>query len=407
MIKMTVAAAVAGVLACSLGARVAGAADGTPWYDGPLQLRLRGVLYEPTGSSDSFQLIGAGGTPTNGSGELKLGSKFYPELSAELYFSEHWSTEIAVPLATKIGVKLSGQSIGDEKVMPMTWTAKYRFADSDTWRPYVGAGVHITQYSGFNAAIPATYAASGPISTDDTTYGFALQAGLDWKIAHSVFLNADIRYLAHDEPTVNAPVNVGQLSNNPLLISIGIGYRFGGSPAAAAAPVVAAMTPPPPPPAPPPPPPPPPPPQVEPDTDGDGVPDSRDLCPNTPRGTRVDSVGCPCDISQEVHFATGSAKLTTEDKALLDQTIVTLNQVHFRDGEIDGFTDSVGSKKMNEKLSERRARAVADYLAAHGIGTGQVKTVGFGEENPVDDNKTKEGRAHNRRVVIKRIDCVK
>ena len=47
------------------------------------------------------------------------------------------------------------------------------------------------------------------------------------------------------------------------------------------------------------------------------------------RGVRVDKVGCPCDVTQEVHFATGSAELTAQDKALLDQLIPTLQKVHF------------------------------------------------------------------------------
>jgi len=405
MRMIALATAVAGTLTLTIGARAAYAADNGGWDDGPFQLRVRGVFFEPTASSDNFNLTTTGGATT--SNDLKLAGKFYPEFDGELYFSDHWSTEVALPFATQMSIKLSGRQIGTEKLMPITWTAKYTFKEFDPWRPYVGAGIHITNFSYPTANIPAGYTAAGPISTDDTAYGFVLQGGVDWKISHSVFLNADLRYLTHVDPSVNSAAGIQSLKIDPLLISIGIGYRFGGSPAAAvaaAAPVLAA---PPAPPPPPPPLPPAPPPTPVVDSDGDGVPDSLDQCPNTPRGSRVDAVGCPCDISQEVHFATGSAKLTPEDQVELDQVIVTLKQAHFKDGEIDGYTDSTGGKAMNEKLSERRARAVADYLAAHGLPETHVTTMGYGEADPVGDNKTKEGRAHNRRVVVHRTDCAR
>ena len=110
-------------------------------------------------------------------------------------------------------------------------------------------------------------------------------------------------------------------------------------------------------------------------------------------------------MTREVHFATGSAELNAEDKAMLDDVVPQLKKLHFINGEIEGHTDSVGGSAMNQRLSERRAKAVSDYLAAHGISGGRVTTVGYGETKPVADNTSKEGRAHNRRVVIRRTDC--
>ena len=112
-------------------------------------------------------------------------------------------------------------------------------------------------------------------------------------------------------------------------------------------------------------------------------------------------------MTQEVHFATDSSVLTEEDKALLDKMIVTLKRLNFVDGEVDGYTDSTGSAKYNQGLSERRAQAVADYLTSNGIGTHRFTVKGYGQENPVADNKTREGRAHNRRVVLHRTGCGK
>jgi OOP family OmpA-OmpF porin len=112
-------------------------------------------------------------------------------------------------------------------------------------------------------------------------------------------------------------------------------------------------------------------------------------------------------MTQEVHFATNSSELTDQDKALLDKMIVTLKRLNFVDGEVDGYTDSTGSAKYNQGLSERRAQAVADYLTSNGIGAHRLTVKGYGEENPVADNKTREGRAHNRRVVLHRTGCGK
>ena len=110
-------------------------------------------------------------------------------------------------------------------------------------------------------------------------------------------------------------------------------------------------------------------------------------------------------MTQEVHFASDSSVLTEEDKASLDKMIATLQRLHFVDGEIDGYTDSTGSPAYNQKLSERRAAAVADYLINHGIAGARMTVKGYGEDNPVADNKTREGRAHNRRVVLHRTGC--
>jgi OOP family OmpA-OmpF porin len=121
----------------------------------------------------------------------------------------------------------------------------------------------------------------------------------------------------------------------------------------------------------------------------------------------VDQYGCPCDVTQEVHFATDSSVLTDEDKALLDKMIVNLKRLNFVTGEVDGYTDSTGSAAHNQALSERRAQSVADYLTSNGISGGRLSVKGYGEENPVADNKTREGRAHNRRVVLHRTNCGK
>ena len=145
-----------------------------------------------------------------------------------------------------------------------------------------------------------------------------------------------------------------------------------------------------------------------PDADNDGVCDADDACPNTPPGTRVGPAGCDCDYVLRTHFAFNSAELNAEDKAALDQLAKTLldPRLHFVTGEVHGYTDNTGPAEYNLQLSKRRADAVAAYLKSKGVAFGdRFTTQGFGEERPIADNSTAEGRAQNRRVSIHRTDC--
>ncbi|WP_448652592.1 OmpA family protein [Pseudomonas fluorescens] len=157
------------------------------------------------------------------------------------------------------------------------------------------------------------------------------------------------------------------------------------------------------------------------DEDGDGVPDSRDKCPGTPKGVQVDANGCPpappavavveevvvvkeeTIVIRDVHFQFDSAKLTAADKTKLD-TIATRLKKEAPSAQlrVSGHTDSVGKDAYNQKLSERRAHSVTDYLVSAGVPRSNfVSVVGAGESQPVADNKTADGRALNRRVEIK------
>ncbi|HEX7368998.1 MAG TPA: OmpA family protein [Rhodanobacteraceae bacterium] len=92
----------------------------------------------------------------------------------------------------------------------------------------------------------------------------------------------------------------------------------------------------------------------------------------------------------------------SESLAILDQAADTLNRYPNVKIEIDGYTDSKGTEAYNQKLSERRANIVDQYLTSHGIDASRITAVkGFGENDPVDTNKTAAGRQRNRRVEFK------
>lgn len=180
----------------------------------------------------------------------------------------------------------------------------------------------------------------------------------------------------------------------------GIGFQFAfGAPRREEAP-------PPPAPAAAPPAPPPPPPAPK-DSDGDGVLDPSDRCPDTPRGTAVDAVGCPRKGSitlQGVNFEFNSATLTADSRPVLDEVAADLKKYPRLKVELQGHTDSVGADAYNLRLSQRRADSVREYLLSQGVAADQLTAKGYGETQPVADNKSESGRAENRRVAMSVLD---
>ncbi|WP_044871719.1 OmpA family protein [Pseudomonas sp. LFM046] len=159
------------------------------------------------------------------------------------------------------------------------------------------------------------------------------------------------------------------------------------------------------------------------DADGDGVFDRRDTCPDTPAGKPVNVNGCPertypqapaaeapaapqdevivlSDMGN-VLFAFDSAELTSDAKDQLAGVANRLTSANLVSVKVIGHTDSKGSDAYNQRLSERRAKSVADFLASQGVPPDKLSTEGMGESQPVADNGTDAGRSQNRRVEIR------
>lgn len=138
------------------------------------------------------------------------------------------------------------------------------------------------------------------------------------------------------------------------------------------------------------------------DSDGDGVVDRLDQCPGTARGVKVDEVGCPTEVTLKgVNFKTDSDELLPESKEILDEAVIVISVRPQFKVMVEGHTDDRGSDKHNQGLSERRAASVKNYLIAKGIPADRLNSAGYGESQPVADNKTDAGRAQNRRVTLK------
>lgn len=144
------------------------------------------------------------------------------------------------------------------------------------------------------------------------------------------------------------------------------------------------------------------------DSDGDGVPDYLDKCPGTPKGVPVDETGCPPEgitvmggewmVRGEILFALNKSTLTPEAKQLLGRAVSYLATNTQYQVEIQGHTDSTGPLAWNMELSKRRAESVKEFLVSQGIAADRLTTKGYGPHEPIAPNDTKENRAKNRRV---------
>ncbi len=148
-----------------------------------------------------------------------------------------------------------------------------------------------------------------------------------------------------------------------------------------------------------------------PDTDGDGVLDKDDKC-NGEAGPASNG-GCPEPVITEVAtkemgefaktilFNSGRSTFQNNVSDKLDGIVKIMKEFSKATFLIEGHTDSTGSKSLNDKLSTKRAASVKDYLVKNGVDASRLETKGLGESNPIDTNKTRAGRANNRRVDIK------
>ncbi len=119
-------------------------------------------------------------------------------------------------------------------------------------------------------------------------------------------------------------------------------------------------------------------------------------------GVSVTRVGNQIELNMpgNVTFDTGSPNINAGFYDVLNSVVIVLKEYEKTSVDVIGHTDSVGSATYNQRLSEERARSVAEYLSGQGILPARLLVAGMGESQPVASNATPEGRAQNRRVTI-------
>lgn len=146
-----------------------------------------------------------------------------------------------------------------------------------------------------------------------------------------------------------------------------------------------------------------------PDRDQDGVEDKDDKCPDL-YGSKANG-GCPeikevvrkrvNVIAEHILFETGSFRLLSSSHTALNEMVKLMQENPSMNLNIEGHTDNTGTPPGNDQLSEARSKAVFEYLVKAGVAVERLKFKGYGQDNPIADNATKEGRAKNRRVELK------
>jgi outer membrane protein OmpA-like peptidoglycan-associated protein len=153
-----------------------------------------------------------------------------------------------------------------------------------------------------------------------------------------------------------------------------------------------------------------------PDHDHDSVLDANDACPDRAGAPSLDPRrnGCPglvlvslsnIRILQQIRFANRSDRILPASDRVLQAVSEAMRSVpEIRRVSVDGHTDNVGDDAANLQLSDRRAASVRAWLVAHGVDAGRLESHGYGETRPIESNRTRRGRAANRRVEFRILD---
>ncbi|MEX0605849.1 MAG: OmpA family protein [Marinobacter sp.] len=334
----------------------------------------------------------------------------------EYRFQPNWAAELVYSRADADRKNNPGSSDFDE----IRLDGLYYFGDfNEAWNPYLAAGAG---HADFGGSIPDPQTSG----TDHDETRVNVGGGVRYNVSDNISLRADIReFHGIDESTFDTVASLG--------FSIGFGHSTtppapedsdddgvpdnrDQCPGTAAGVSVDSNG-------------------CELDGDNDGVADSRDQCPDTPAGAEVNSRGCELDsdkdgvVNSKDRCPNTAAGVEVDDEGCegIEETVETIelsvkfplesavigntydeeirqvadfmNEYPETSVEIAGHSDSTGKAEYNQKLSQERARAVADRLVdALGIDSDRVRAVGYGESEPMASNETDAGRAQNRRV---------
>ncbi|GAA4030217.1 OmpW/AlkL family protein [Actimicrobium antarcticum] len=204
---MKKAVAVLAVSALGMFAGQAMAQQQSPWL-----VRARVVNLAPADNSD--QVGGVGATD-----RLSVSKKTIPEVDISYFFTPNIAAELVLTYPQKHDVYLDGTNVGSFKHLPPTLLLQYHFTPASQFSPYVGAGVNYTRISSVNLL-------GGAGSLENSSVGLALQAGVDFKLDKNWSLNLDIKKVQIRSDLMVNGVKASALQVDPLMVGVGLGYRF-------------------------------------------------------------------------------------------------------------------------------------------------------------------------------------
>jgi outer membrane protein len=182
-------------------------AQESPWL-----VRLRAVDLMPANQSDQVGGVGA-------SDRLSVEKKVIPEFDISYFFTDHIAAELVLTYPQKHEVYLDGAGIGTFKHLPPTLMAQYHFLPGAQFDPYVGLGVNYTHIS-------SVHLLNGAGDLDSNSTGLAAQVGVDYKIDRHWSFNIDVKKVQIGSDVMISGAKVSHVNVDPLMIGVGVGYRF-------------------------------------------------------------------------------------------------------------------------------------------------------------------------------------
>lgn len=155
--------------------------------------------------------------------QLKTNDKAFPELDISYFFTPNIAAELILTYPQYQEIKSAGTKIGGFRHLPPTLTAQYHFTNFDGFRPYVGAGVNFTSISQVHWA--SSVQSLNP-SISDNSFGWAVQAGVDIPVGNGWLVNLDVKKVKIGVDVKLDGNKIGDFNVDPLLFSVGVGYRF-------------------------------------------------------------------------------------------------------------------------------------------------------------------------------------
>lgn len=177
----------------------------------PWQVRARAVNIDTANKFDTSSAL-----PEN---SVHVSNKTIPEVDISYFFTPNWAAELILTYPQKHDVSVRGLGdIGSFKHLPPTLSLQYHFMPAAQFSPYVGAGVNYTRIS--NVDLPAG------MSLEKDSFGFSLQAGVDFKLDKNWSLNLDVKKVQIRSDLRSNGAKLGTVKVDPLLVGVGVGYRF-------------------------------------------------------------------------------------------------------------------------------------------------------------------------------------
>jgi outer membrane protein len=160
------------------------------------------------------------GLPIGGTTKVEAENLWIPEVDISYFFTKNIAAELVLTYPQDVDIDVGGTKRGTIKALPPTLLLQYHFTDFGAFKPYVGAGVNYTIFTHRDHIL------NGAAEVDKSSVGLAAQIGADYALTKNWLLNVDVKYVQMDTDVKVLGNKVGKIDLNPMLYSIGVGYRF-------------------------------------------------------------------------------------------------------------------------------------------------------------------------------------